>query len=74
MTPELSILLLTSCPPIPGVIYGSSIHRLTGPWIYIRLDEEASPWFVAKLTDDPAKAATVEQVLAALRGATPVEH
>ena len=74
MTPELSILLLTSSPPTPGAIYGPSIHRSTGPWIYIRLDEEASPWFVAKLTDDPAKAATEEQELAALRGATPVEH
>ena len=69
MTPELSIQLHTSCPLIEGVVYGSSIHRLSGPWVYIRLDAEASPWFLAQLTNDTTKVATKEQILEALTNA-----
>lgn len=70
MTPELSIQLHTSCPPMDGVVYGTSIHRLSGPWVYIRLDAEASPWFLVQLTSDPNKVASKEQVLTALQQAT----
>lgn len=71
MTPELSIKLLVSCPPVNGVQYGTVVHRLGGPWIYVRLDEEGAPWYLAQLTHDQFAAAHPEQLLMVLRNVRP---